>query len=404
LAGYIFLGRLLASLQREIDDHTRTEQILRDSEEKSVAIMNSVREEKAKTDAVIAAIGDGLMILDDEFRIVYQNEVARNLIRAHAGEVCYKAYEGRDSVCENCPVELTFSDGLVHRAERRQTEGIEPLHRDITSSPLRDSSGRIISAIAIIRDITERKKAEEVLRRSHEELEILVEERTAELTMMNEQLRNLSAHTQNARENERAMIAREIHDDLGQSLTALKIDLSLLRKRLPGDRKQAIEKAESMAGLIEAAIQSVKRISMDLRPGILDHLGLTAAIEWQTGEFEKRTGIQCAVAFDPGEITVDKDRTTTLFRIFQETLTNIARHAEATKISVLLVMESGALMLQVRDNGKGIAESRISDPNSLGLIGIRERVNAWGGSLNICGANEGTTVTVRIPMNGAGIS
>jgi signal transduction histidine kinase len=240
-----------------------------------------------------------------------------------------------------------------------------------------------------------------VLRRSRDELEILVGERTAELTRMNDQLRNLSAHLRKAREDERTRISHEVHDELGQSLTALKIDLTFLRKMLPRDQKSVIEKAASMADLVEATIQSVKRISTDLRPGMLDHLGITAAIEWQAEEFAKRTGIPCRVASEPEEISLDKDRTTTVFRIFQETLTNVARHAEATKVTVLLRTQPDGLVLEVKDNGKGITESQVSDPKSLGLIGIRERVNDWGGSLTISGSrSQGTTMTVRIPLEG----
>ncbi len=388
---YLSLSRINKELLLNIAER-------KEAEKKLTAAITISEQEKAKTEAVVAAIGDGLVIIDKDFKIVYQNAVIKNMIGNLVGEICYQASEGRQTICENCPVERSFLDGQVHRIERNRTTETTTLHLDITSSPLRDSSGEIIAVIEMVRDITERKRAEEVLSRSRKELEILVRERTAELTMMNDQLRNLSAHLEDAREDERTRIAREIHDDLGQSLTALKIDLSLLRKRLPPEQKAAIERAESMDVLVEATIQSVKRISMDLRPGILDHLGLTAAIEWQAEEFEKRTGIPCRVVFEPEEISLDKDRTTTVFRIFQEVLTNAARHAEATKISVLLAEQADGLMLHVEDNGKGITEKELSDPNSLGLLGMRERVNTWGGSLSISGSRgKGTSVTVLIP-------
>ena len=262
---------------------------------------------------------------------------------------------------------------------------------------------QLMQIMEAVWNIAERKLSEERLRMAYDDLEIQVEERTAELSAVNEQLRNLSVYLQNARENERTMIAREVHDELGQSLTALKIDLALLMKRLPADQKSVMEKAESMAQLIETTMQSVKKISTDLRPGILDHLGLTAAIEWQAEEFEKRTGIPCSAVFEPEEIALDKDRMTTVFRIFQETLTNIARHAQASEVSVSLKKRSDRLVLQVTDDGKGISEKDMSDPKSLGLIGMRERVHYWGGSLTIRGIdNQGTTVTVQLPLENRG--
>ena len=383
----------LVGVTRDVTARKQAEKTLR-------AAVSSALKEKARTEAVISAIGDGLLILDDEFKIVYQNEVLREMAGNLVGEICYKTVDERDFICEDCPVELSFKDGLIHRAERTRTTKDAAIHIEMTSSPLRDAFGKIIAVIEIVRDVTERKNTEEVLRRSHEELEILVNERTAELMVMNDQLRNFSMHLQNVRENERTSIAREIHDDLGQTLTALKMDLSFLRKRLPGDQMPVIEKAESMAGLIDTTIQSVKRISTELRPGILDHLGLCAAIEWQAREFEKRSGISCEIVFEPEEIELDKNRSTTVFRIFQETLTNVARHAKATKISVLLQEQTADLLLQIRDNGIGITESAKNDPKSLGLIGIRERVNYWGGSLSIDGTpDQGTTVTVQFPLD-----
>ncbi len=387
-------GRPVAMLGliRDITDRKCAEDALRTA-------LAKAQEERARSEAIIAAIGDQMIILDPHFKIIYENDHAVNTIGSHIGEICYQAYERREAVCEDCPVALSFQDGQIHRGERMAESIVGTMYLDICAAPLRDASGSITAVIEVIRDISILKKAEEKLRKSHEELERLVKERTAELTILSIQLRNLSTYLQEAREKERTLIAREIHDELGQSLTALKMDLSLLTKRLPKGETKVMEKAESMAALIETTIQSVKRISTELRPGILDHLGLTAALDWQAHEFKKRTDITCDVVCEPDEIVVDRDRTTTVFRIFQETLTNIARHAHASKVDVLLTQGERELVLQVRDNGDGISEEQLSNSTSLGLIGMRERVHYWGGILAITGRkNKGTTVTARIPL------
>jgi signal transduction histidine kinase len=233
-----------------------------------------------------------------------------------------------------------------------------------------------------IRDVTERKRAEEVIKKNEE------------------QLRNLTAYIQKATEMERTNIAREIHDELGQALTILKMDLSLFRKMFPEDQTSILEKTDAMSRLIDKTIQTVQRISTDLRPGLLDDLGLSAAIEWQLGEFQKRTGITCKIIIDPRDVTFDRDRNTALFRIFQETLTNIARHAGATEVSVSLGQKDGQVELEVQDNGRGITEKELTHPKSFGLIGIRERAIIFGGDSSVKGsAGKGTTVTVKIPAN-----
>lgn len=254
-------------------------------------------------------------------------------------------------------------------------------------------------------EIIERTKMEEALRKAHCELEIRVKERTAELEKVNEelmqsyeQLRKLSAHLQSVREEERTNIAREIHDELGQVLTALKIDVSMLSNKLYPDRK-LLEKTESIIKRIDETIQSVKRICTELRPTILDHFGLSAAIEWHVEEFESRTGIKCNVSFEPRKIVLDQDLTTSVFRIFQEALTNVARHANATEVRISLKLKDGNIRLEVKDNGKGFKEKQFSDPKSFGLIGIKERVNFFGGNVKINGIrNKGTTMTVNIPL------
>ncbi|HEX2867141.1 MAG TPA: PAS domain S-box protein [Ignavibacteriales bacterium] len=227
---------------------------------------------------------------------------------------------------------------------------------------------------------------------------------TAEFQLKNsrEQLRRLSAHTQSAREEERTRISREIHDELGQALTGLKMDLSWLDKKLQseGQMQEAItEKITAMYSLINATIKSVRKISSELRPGVLDYLGISAAIEWQAQEFQNRTGITCKITSMPKELELDQNFSTALFRIFQETLTNIARHASATGIDVSLVHEKGNIVLTIKDNGRGITEEEILNTKSFGLLGMRERAYLLGGEFSIKGKpGKGTAVTVTIPV------
>ncbi len=229
--------------------------------------------------------------------------------------------------------------------------------------------------------------------------DITVQKRAAlELERSREQLRSLSAHLQSVREKESTRIAREIHDELGQSLTALKMDVSWLTKQLPAGCTALLEKTRRMAQLVDATIDSVHRISTELRPIILDDLGLKAAMEWQASEFHHRTGIRCDMAVDDVD-TISRELATNLFRIFQGTLTNVARHAGATTVKVRLKQTRSELCLKVADNGKGITVQQIEDPQSFGIMGIRERATLWNGSVLITGkARRGTTVTVRIPL------
>ena len=223
----------------------------------------------------------------------------------------------------------------------------------------------------------------------------------AELTAR-EQLRSLAGYLQSAREEERSRIAREIHDELGQMLTALKMDLSWMIKRLPKKKSELIDKTDTMSGLIDETIKTVRRVATDLRPGLLDDLGLVAAIEWQAQEFARRTEIACELELRE-DIALERDLSTAFFRIFQETLTNVARHAEATRVQVTLEEKNGELTLTVQDDGRGMTEDRLSDPQSLGLIGMRERARAWGGDVAFKSvAGRGTTVTVRIPFPDGG--
>jgi signal transduction histidine kinase len=245
------------------------------------------------------------------------------------------------------------------------------------------------------------------LAKNFDEMAFALEQRRAErvqaemeLKRSQELFRNLSTHLQVVREEERTRIARKIHDDMGQSLTALKIDLSWLNKRLADDQDRIREKLTSMVSLINETIETLHDLSEDLRPGILDDFGLSAAIEWQAEEFQKRTGMECMTNLPPKAFDLSKEKSTNLFRIVQESLTNVIRHANATKVQINLHEKNGILLLEVSDNGKGITEAAISNSKSFGLIGIKERVHSLGGEVHIVGApDEGTHLTVKMPIS-----
>jgi signal transduction histidine kinase len=216
-----------------------------------------------------------------------------------------------------------------------------------------------------------------------------------------ENLRALAGHLQSVREEERIHIAREIHDELGQALTGLKFDLASFAKSFADDSAQTrLERQQGLNTAIDRIINSVRRISSGLRPEVLDEIGLAAAFEWQAREFQRRTGIRCQINIPAHFVDPDKERSTALFRILQELLTNVARHANATRVNVSLCERGAALALIVEDNGRGIREDEIDGRKSLGFLGLRERVLAFGGTLDAKGdEGKGTKVTVQIPMN-----
>ncbi|OGO40616.1 MAG: hypothetical protein A2Z03_08365 [Chloroflexi bacterium RBG_16_56_8] len=220
-----------------------------------------------------------------------------------------------------------------------------------------------------------------------------------ELKESYEQLRALAAKLQLAREEERTQIARELHDQLGQALTALKFDLAWLTNQLVKDDATLGQKAKAVTTQMDTLIKTVRRIATELRPGMLDDLGLPASIEWQAREFQKRTGVKCKVSLPQQDLPLARAQSIALFRIFQETLTNVARHAGAQHIKVKLEAANDSLTLQVRDDGRGIQAGEIAGTHSLGLLGMRERAELLGGAFDIRGVpGEGTTVTVSIPF------
>jgi two-component system, NarL family, sensor histidine kinase UhpB len=259
----------------------------------------------------------------------------------------------------------------------------------------RDGSWRVIEVVganrfddadvgallANFRDVTDRRTSEKELRESRE------------------QLRRLSLHISAAREEERTRIAREIHDDLGQKLTVLKMSLSRLRQDLPSEPSTLQSSLRAILKSIDELIATVRDLSTELRPAVLDHLGLVDALKWQARDFETKTGIRCEVVSRLEEVTLDSARRTDLFRVTQEALTNVARHSGASRVQVQISGEAGDLLLEISDNGQGFHEDETSRRSSLGLLGIRERIEALGGTVQWLGmAARGTRVRVRIPL------
>jgi PAS domain S-box-containing protein len=255
----------------------------------------------------------------------------------------------------------------------------------ISVSIVRDSSGNIQDVFANIRDITERKRTEQRLQDS------------------SDQLRTLSQRLNVVREEERAKIARELHDELGVRLTCLKLDLVRMRMLMedPTCHCETIdEKIHSMLSEVDCTISSVQRLVTELRPGVLDDLGLVAAIEWQCQDFERRSGIRCSCKAKGGDIQLEGPLATAAFRICQEALMNVARHANATALHVLITQVNRSLLLAIRDNGVGIPVEKLTASTSLGLLGMRERAAGLGGTVKIIGLpGKGTTVIVRVPLS-----
>jgi PAS domain S-box-containing protein len=262
------------------------------------------------------------------------------------------------------------------------------------STPILAKDGRVLGTFALYRTRVHVPHEDEkrLVARAVHLAGIAIERRQLE-----DQLRALSAHVEEVREEERTGIAREIHDELGQALTALKMDIAWIGRRL--EAPELVSKASDMASMIDDTINVVRRISAELRPGVLDDIGLRAAIEWQSQELERRLGVRCAVRSNLGDDKLDRATSTAVFRIFQEALTNVSRHAKASSVTVRLERVDDELRLEVVDDGRGITLEEASDPSSLGLLGIRERARRLGGHVEVGPASpRGTRVALGIPL------
>lgn len=335
---------------------------------------------------ILQNVHDSIIVTDPDGHVRYWSKGSEGVFGYTAGEMLGQSiailYPDSEDARQNLPDDLrralSGSDASGEWRRRRKDGSIVWI--DSKRVVLRNADGAAIGVLAVARDVNERKRVSEELQASHE------------------QLRELARRLRSVREQERAVMARQIHDELGQALSALHLDVAWLRARLADDAVLE-DKARSMAALIETSIGRVRTLATELRPAVLDSLGLLAAIEWETQQFTRRTEIPCTLELPSDLPAVDADRSTDVFRILQEALTNVARHAGAHHVTVRLESRRGELLLAVRDDGRGITAREIASPQALGLVGMRERALLWDGAVEWRAADGGgTVVELRLPL------
>jgi PAS domain S-box-containing protein len=363
--------KLLAGYFQDVSDRKESEEALRASEAKYRSLVNNALV------GIVQSTVDGKMLFVNDAMVIMAGFNSKEDMMAQGAIPRY-----RDPKMRKEWIQALQKNGRVDNFEIEMIKKDGSIGYGLLSAVMH---GGIITSVSI--DITERVKIEEQLRKSQEEL------------------RNLSSHLQLVREEERSKISREIHDELGQSLSALKMNLSWVSSKIPEKEKALRKKVKELEKLIEGNILLVQRISTELRPRLLDDLGLAAAIEWHLDNFQHQSGIRCKFTCEPKEPKLGNEVSVPIYRIFQEALTNIYRHAKATSASVRLRIDSEKIVMTIKDNGMGITRDKVTDPVSLGIIGMKERAIAMGGKVTIRGTkSKGTTVTLQIPLHKKGKS
>ena len=369
-----------AKIARDISQQKRTERDLRESQRRFEGIVNSAM--------------DAIITINEEQRVVLFNAAAERMFGCAAAEALGQPLDrfipARLRAVHRAHVRAFAATGLTNRTMGKlgsltalRADGREfPIEASISQTEV--GGDKLLTVI--LRDITQRKEAEEALSRS------------------GEQLRALAARLQRAREEEAIRIARELHDQLGRCLTTMKMDVSLIErmffKELTTQSIRSVrEKIPLMLEALDETVQIVRKISTELRPGILDDLGLAAAIEWQAKDFQTRSAVLCILDITDEDLDVGREQATAVFRIFQEILTNIARHSKAKRAWIHLHRQEGMVVLEVEDDGVGISPEALGRYGALGLLGMRERAAIFGGEVEIGGIpGKGTTVIVRMPI------
>ncbi len=361
----------------------------------------------AELDAVFDAITDGVFVFGRRGEVIRANKEVVRVIGFDPVGVDREKIIKRLSLRSPDGMPIAFDEMPSSRALRgevvRQERFIftDAKGRDIitqaAAAPLREG-GIIKGAVSVWHDITEREHLLEEVRKSKAELDSRVQERTAEIERSRAELRRLAEHLQTAREEERTSLARELHDELGQTLTVIKFDLYRAFKKISERDAALAETMKADLKLIDDTISKTRNIWTELRPTMLDNIGFEAAVSWLCREFQKKTGIQCTASVE--ERPLEPAKGLALYRIVQEALTNVARHAGASKVGISCYAKNGCLTLRVADNGTGMNKKAVSKVISHGLLGMRERVLALNGTLDIASKKgKGTTVSVKLPLD-----
>jgi PAS domain S-box-containing protein len=371
---------------------------------------------------LLESTGEGIFGIDLDGHCMFINRAGAQLLGWPAAEVLghnmhelthHSHADGSHYADTDCPIFNAFRRGLPCRLDtevfwRRDGSAFAV---EYSSHPIVDA-GVVRGAVIAFVDITERKRAAAALQQSRDQLELRVAERTAELSAALRQVRELSAYMDSVREEERTRIAREVHDELGSLLVALKMDVNWIGKRLgeqqsrDADAAQAMRqqmrgKCDNMSALIERAVDNVGRIITDLRPSILDHQGLWAALEWQAHEFVQSAELELGWDLQVDEsLELPEPAAMAAFRIFQEMLSNVGRHARAARVDIRIRADDGVLELRVKDDGIGAAPQAFGAPTSYGVRGMRERALHFGGSIEIVSQpGQGSTFRLRLPLS-----
>jgi PAS domain S-box-containing protein len=353
--------------------------------ERMVAAM---REGAARLNGIVQSAMDAIITVDEHQNIVIFNPASEQMFGCASADVLSTPLEqfipSRLREAHRTHIDRFGATGVSTRRMGVQSE-IVGLRANGEEFPVEASISQVSVGgkklfTVILRDITARERAEREVRESRE------------------QLRQLSASLQAVREEEKARIARELHDELGQALTGLKMDLAQLVTQLAPEQQGAIDQANAMKTLIESTVASVRRIATELRPLMLDDLGLVATIEWLVNDFSRRTGIAVNLTLPEADFELDPEPSTALFRVLQESLTNVARHAGAGHVRVTLAGTERDVRLTVHDDGKGIDAALERAPKTYGLLGMRERASMLGGELTVhSNPGAGTSIVMIVP-------